>query len=239
MIPLNYEIDRFKTRHLWVTRAGLPTDMVGTRFRGTEKLWHPEVSEIVTDWLKHFRSGERPAGRGLLLVGPPGRGKSTLAGCVLQEALLTAPYDRLGHHPDRGRAHTRPGQFAAYARIMAMQRKTFGVPPGEWTPELRAVEDAVASISGLAPAAHHNARLAVFDDLGKEHTTDSGWAENSFDLILRTREAEGWPSIVTSNVKPDDWTETYGESMGSFLHQAFDVIRVRSASGRDMRLVSS
>jgi superfamily II DNA/RNA helicase len=74
-------------------------------------------------------------------------------------------------------------------------------------------------------------KVLVLDDIGKEYRTASGWAENTFDALLRARFNAGLPTIVTTNVPIKDWGDTYGQPMGSFVKEAFMPIVVESAEG--------
>jgi DNA replication protein DnaC len=75
-----------------------------------------------------------------------------------------------------------------------------------------------------------NVRVLVIDDLGKEY--GSKYDDTSFDEILRLRYDKGLPTIVTTNVRLENWEAKYGEAMGSFANEAF--VRV-PIIGADMR----
>jgi DNA replication protein DnaC len=77
----------------------------------------------------------------------------------------------------------------------------------------------------------NNTRVFILDDLGKEHRTATGWAENTFDALLRSRFNAGLPTIVTTNVPLKNWGVVYGEPMGSFAHEAFIPIAVKAPGG--------
>lgn len=74
-------------------------------------------------------------------------------------------------------------------------------------------------------------RLLVLDDVGKEHRTASGWAVSFFEDLIRERSYEGWPTIITTNLYPDQWKATYGDSCESFFHEAFDHLLIESPVG--------
>jgi DNA replication protein DnaC len=77
----------------------------------------------------------------------------------------------------------------------------------------------------------NNVRVFVLDDLGKEYRTTSGWAENTFDALLRSRFNAGLPTIVTTNVELENWGGVYGEPMGSFALEAFVPVKVKALKG--------
>ena len=64
----------------------------------------------------------------------------------------------------------------------------------------------------------------LIDDVGKEYRTSSNFAENEFDYLLRHRYDRGLPTLMTSNVPLDQWVETYGEAMHSFVHECVYLI---------------
>jgi DNA replication protein DnaC len=74
-------------------------------------------------------------------------------------------------------------------------------------------------------------RTFVLDDLGKEYRTANGWAENTFDALLRARFNAGLPTIVTTNVPLKNWGTVYGEPMGSFAREAFIPLAIIAKQG--------
>ena len=59
--------------------------------------------------------------------------------------------------------------------------------------------------------------LLVIDDLGKEYRTSSGYAENTFENILRFRVQSKKPTLITSNIVPKDIEQTYSASLSAIL----------------------
>jgi DNA replication protein DnaC len=74
--------------------------------------------------------------------------------------------------------------------------------------------------------------VLLLDDVGKEHRTKSGYAENELDVLLRLRHREGRPTLITSNVPPKDWGVIYHESMGSFIQESFTMIKMVGSDRR-------
>ena len=70
----------------------------------------------------------------------------------------------------------------------------------------------------------------MIDDLGKEY--GSKYDDTSFDEILRLRYDKALPTIVTTNVRLENWEAEYREAMASFAQEAF--IRVPIV-GADLR----
>ena len=59
--------------------------------------------------------------------------------------------------------------------------------------------------------------LLVIDDLGKEYRTSSGYAENTFENIIRSRIQSVRPTIITTNLAPKEIGATYSQSLCAML----------------------
>jgi DNA replication protein DnaC len=116
--------------------------------------------------------------------------------------------------------------FIYYPNLLDLAKKTYSSPDG---PEQWRIDEIFGR--GLDPV-----QVLVIDDLGKEHRTSSGWAENYFDHLVRSRFLMGLSTIVTTNVAIKDWGQVYGESMASFAHEALTPLVIRSDKG-DRRLL--
>lgn len=82
-------------------------------------------------------------------------------------------------------------------------------------------------------------RLLVIDDLGKEYRAASGFAENKFAALLRTRAREKLTTIVTTNLTPAEFKEVYGLSSGELAKECmypvrFEPVNVRSMIAKDI-----
>lgn len=146
-------------------------------------------------------------GRGLLLSGAPGHGKTALACVALQAILLDTPATTFA--PARSLPRS-PGYFAAYPEMLRMAQLAWKDEDGPHAERM----------TRLYGEHEHPIYVFVLDDLGKEHRAASGWAENTFDHLLRRRYDLGLPTIITTNVPIKDWGPIYGEAMESFAHEA-------------------
>ena len=60
-------------------------------------------------------------------------------------------------------------------------------------------------------------QVLVIDDVGKEHRTASGFAQDEFDLLVRTRYNAGLTTIYTTNLPVRRWSAEYSDSMQSLI----------------------
>lgn len=208
-----------------ITAANLPMKTIGMEFSDLDP---SSAIDTAKAWIESVRQGkviqaigEPTCGLGLLLAGEPGHGKTTLASVILQELIRTMPKASFGNTDVTLR---RPVYFSDYPRLLRLQK-------AQWSDE-RSEENQLL-IDGIHGETNreYNVRVFVLDDLGKEYRNTSGWAENTFDALLRARFNSGLPTIVTTNIPLRDWGMVYGEAMGSFAHESFIPLDVKSAKG--------
>jgi len=204
--------------------ANLPMKSIGMEFSDLDP--SPTV-DAVKKWVDNVRSekviqaiGQPLCGMGLMLVGEPGHGKTTLASVAVQELVRTMPRLAWGNPVGTVR---RPVYFSDYPKLLRLKQAQWSEPD----------DDAQILLDGINGDAdrEHNVKVFVLDDLGKEYRTASGWAENTFDSLLRSRFNAGLPTIVTTNVPLKKWGEVYGEPMGSFAYEAFVSLALQSPVG--------
>ncbi|MGW0060339.1 ATP-binding protein [Streptosporangium sandarakinum] len=154
-------------------------------------------------------------GKGLVLVGQPGAGKTTLAAILAQEvrnrhnvAVFFVPMADYIHQ--------------LLEQINLSKQVAAGVP--------RAVER-FWQIEDFKRAVRRRP-LVVFDDVSKEHRTSSGFAADEIDRMFRGRFRDGLPSVLSTNLPVEEWGDAYNPSMRSFAAEAYDEVVM---GGRDLR----
>jgi DNA replication protein DnaC len=214
-------------RRDFLKAAKIPPRFAGLRMEDLVG-YKSEDIETCKQFVRDVRDGIN-TGVGLLLHGAPGHGKTTIAVVTLMEALLRTPYGRWSPEYKSGWFAPRPGYFTTYPRLLSMQQRLMSLPHGD--EERETIDLLVEGAYGRCIEPIWNIQVLVLDDLGKEHATASRWAEHAFDLLLRSRYDAGFPTIVTTNVPPEEWGQVYGESMMSFGHEALVPLCIVSRDG--------
>jgi DNA replication protein DnaC len=92
-----------------------------------------------------------------------------------------------------------------------------------------ALRQHIRSIQGISK---RSADWVLFDDVGREYPSESGWSQSEFFDTLRTRWNRGLPSLLTSNLPMADLASRYTEGLASLLMEATAVVQV---DGEDYR----
>ena len=200
------------TRHL-LQNSTVPMKTLGMEFSDLDP---SPALDLVKTWVSTVSTGgvikspgSPSSGLGILLIGEPGHGKTTMASVALQALIKGMAFPT-----------PRPGIFMDYPKFLRLEKES-------WVNE-----DAKKDIQAIyGDDLKSYVPLFVLDDLGKEYRTQSGWSENIFDALLRARFNAGLPTIVTTNVPMNKWRVTYGEPMESFAHEAFVSVVVESEMG--------
>lgn len=218
-------------RRSWVQSAAIPSARVGWTVDDCVDVAKDDLDSI-RRWMAAVESGKiiraigsKSCGKGLLLYGQPGRGKSTLALAVIQDMMRTFPLEAFA--PAEHGVVIRPCYFATFNSILDLKGSLMDDP---------SVEDQVlySGILGECQDDAYNVRVLIIDDLGKEHASLSGWQKNMFHHVLRTRFNNGLPTIITTNIELENWAGLYGDATESFANEAFAYLPITVSKG-DLR----
>lgn len=219
-------------RRSWVKVSAIPKARLGWVIADCTEA-PTEVLAPLRKWLKGVEdgkvvlaSGSPSCGRGLLFYGEPGRGKTTIALSIIQEMMTTFPLSSFA--PSEGKVLIRPCYFATFNTILDLKGSLMEFEPEEDKKTL------YAGMLGECKDDAYNIRVLIIDDVGKEHSSLSGWQRNMLHHVLRTRFNNGLPTIVTTNIARDKWTEAYGDATGSFAKEAFIYVPIASTQ-KDLR----
>jgi DNA replication protein DnaC len=218
-------------RRTWMQIAAIPKNRIGWEFEDCSDTSEEDI-RLIKAWIRKVESGhviraegEKGCGRGLLLYGEPGHGKTTLSLVILQDLLLRVTPSVFV--PAENKTLVRPCYFITYNALLDLKGSTMDDPTSE---ELTLFD----GIMGNCIDDAYNIRVLVIDDVGKEHNSGSGWQKTMLHHVLRTRFNNGLPTIVTSNLPPEAWDATYGSATESFAREAFVPIALKSPQG-DLR----
>lgn len=219
-------------RKTWITIANVPKARVGWELSDCVEVTQKDL-DTVNLWLNKVREGrviraegDSLCGLGLLLVGKPGHGKTTLSLAIIQEILRT--FDLSTFDVADGKTLVKPCYFMTYNDIINLKGKEIAHENTDEDDRL------FLGLHGECDDDAYNIRVLVVDDVGKEHVTASGWNKTLLHHLLRTRFNNGLPTIITTNLPIDSWEAAYGEATGSFIHEAFTTILLNSIKG-DLR----
>lgn len=219
-------------RSSWIKLAHLPQHLVGWELSDCKAVSDGDMKDVKT-WIKRLKNkeviraqGSSLCGKGLMFYGTPGQGKTTLALAVIQEIIRTFNLEELDVR--EGNTLVRPCFFTTFNEILNIKGALIS---NSATDDQEVIYN---GILGVCEQDSFNIRVLVIDDIGKEHASLSGWQKNLLHEVLRTRFNNGLPTIVTTNIKLEDWAALYGDATESFANEAFIYTPIFSDKG-DLR----
>lgn len=227
MASIPPELRKYRTAKFWYGKANIPAAQWNRDF-GVFDGADPEPVEVAQEIVESWDDG---GFQGIALFGRPGRGKTLLASTMLCNHVArwvprqAVPAVFSAEPPayfltlsDYHRLHLRA------IELDKMQKWA----PGDWDVVAQEWLSNFQLRQWLEEACPH----LVLDDVGKEHTTASGFIESSYHHLVRTRWNRGLSTSITSNLSQDEFLENYGEAQLSFLHEACVVVPMKGADRR-------
>ena len=153
---------------------------------------------------------------GLVLIGPAGWGKSLGAALVAMDAVRGGFWVRFVSYADLVKREV---------ALIALEKEARASDDDDVWSKFRFERYRLDVIKT-------HCHILVLDDVGKEHRTASGYAEDQLDLVLRSRQTAGKVTIITTNNPPQSWA-AYNAAFASYLFEVGDVIEYDS--GQDKR----
>lgn len=159
--------------------------------------------------------GPQKVGRGLLIVGPQGTGKTRIACALATDVHLNTNHGVL-YLP-----------VTEYFHISRNTSNIVGLAEKTRDPEL--LEEVKKAREFLRRV--ERVPLLVWDDLGKEYSTGNGWVGTEVHRVLRERFDRGFPTVLTTNILQEE-INGYDRALGDFIHEAFDTAVINGKSWR-------
>lgn len=76
-----------------------------------------------------------------------------------------------------------------------------------------------------------NAGVLVIDDIGKENQNRGNTVDSLLDQVVRHRVANAKPTIITTNLRPDEMSERYYQGLLSLLAESALTVHIRTSFG--------
>lgn len=167
----------------------------------------PAALEETQHYIEELPDHVNGDGKGVLFLGKGGTGKTMLS-CILARTAISKGFSAY--------YLTVAGYIKLNLQVMTLKDAWMAgnkEAMDEWDVKTKLIKDIRNSF-----------QLLVLDDVGKEHTTSTRFAEDEIDFLLRYRFDMGLPTVMSSNNPISQWATLYSDSMESFIHEAFFIV---------------
>jgi DNA replication protein DnaC len=200
---------------LLLSGPNIPRDFRRVRFTDYDtRRGDAEVVDALQDWNPAI---DEPL---VLMQGKPGVGKTMLA-CATLNSVQTRVHTNenlMAQSKRTLRQLKYPVYFIQLAELISLHIRLFrlhdlvvktGAEPTEYY-----------ELDKLLGDLERRVKVLVIDDVGKEHHTDTRFAEDVFDLLVRHRHNNGVSTVLTSNLPLYRWADEYTPSMKSLIQRS-------------------
>jgi len=175
--------------------------------------------DAVATWVEQIEHHINVDGKGLLLVGQPGRGKTLLAH-IAADGVLDSAGKFPGVRPrDLLMGITVQGYLALHHKSMELMDLVRKTSSEEASQQYLARQETIDALL-------NRVKVLLLDDLGKEHATSTGYSQNQISRLIRARGNKGLPTIITTNLTVKAIADHYGASFASYLRQVCNTVFV-------------
>lgn len=197
-------------RNVRLVDWGVPRKFMGDQW-SLDLLKGKSYLETIVNYVDNFDENY-VNGRGLLLTGPHGRGKSMISSIVAK--LVAVKHNKTGR-PNNGQPPFYRVAFIIFNDAVALQ--------------LDKDPAAQRKLSTIL----YKTDLLVVDNVGNEvGKNENRFSQRMLEMILRKRDNDCLPTIISSNYSLEELAHEYNEDVHDFLVQNNDVIYVTGDNHR-------
>lgn len=191
--------------------SGVPRKFLDSNWEWEGFNNNPEALEKVSKYAKEFEKYYF-SGRGLYIYGQQGRGKSMLEALAARDIAFQI-------NPDNGKQYK--VAFIIFEELVQMSHDARN--------NIKVREKMNAIIS--------KPNVLIIDNLGSEmgQKSESGHVPRFLEFILRKRNNDCQPTIISSNYTPEQLQSEYTDTIHQLIEENFDLISVKGDNWRAKR----
>lgn len=190
--------------------AGIPRKFLGSSWDWDGFKNHKDAANKVKKYVEEFENNYF-TGRGLYLYGQQGRGKTMLEALAAKDISLKI-------NPDTEKQYK--VAFIIFEELVQLSH------------DARSNYSARQKLNTIITKPD----LLILDNLGSEtgHKSDTGYVSKFLEFILRKRNNDCLPTIISSNYTPEQLKEAYTDIIYQFVEENFELVAV---TGDNWRLI--
>jgi DNA replication protein DnaC len=173
---------------------------------------------LIAKYIEHL-DDNRLQGRGVTFLGPNGVGKTLLGNIVINQA----------------RERDYRVETIEFSTYVSLHKDLFGLQSLIRTGHDNFIDSYIGARQHIRYIQGHLSKSAdwvLFDDVGREYASESGWSQNELFDTLRFRWNRRLPTLLTSNRPLADLERRYTEGLASLLKEATEIVMVEGSDYR-------